>query len=483
MTNLIPAPKNADLSHIAPRLRSNAVLLESLILDPKNPRQGDTELIAKSLDRHGQQQPVIVYRFPVSQQHPKDGYTVIAGNHRCKAALLELKYEINKKPKIKKPWEYISVSEYTGTPEEAQEYAIIDNRSSDVAEYDDKILAEHLRNISEANAGTDLYDLTGYDKNDLTYYLSRMEISEEQKDIYASSETSPDLQKEIYSEVKKEKDAIKDVDNESTAPSFKFATALGYLNNGVSKEYPIFPHSDSYGIPDLLPDMLAEVPDKPVRIWPGLTNKTEKYIKKYDALKEYWMVNFGYSSQNCPFERAYLCFYALDEAFESVYQNPLKFLKNFKNANLKGIVEPDYSMWDNEPFATNLWALYRQRWTARLFQEVGIKIIPCVGASEENLHMYDSLPGKIPVVAMQLQTGLKKRSKYEVRFYHRNVNLLLQNVNFDCIMLYGSKFGHEISQNWFPKQLHVIRIATVQDVRRQTYKKDPLRSTKTKDYN
>lgn len=443
-------PENADLSYIAPDLRKNAVYAKDILLDPKNPRRGDIPLIAHSLNDHGQQSPLIVYRFPVSKDHPKDGYTVIAGNHRLRAALHEI-------PNIKKPWKYIAVSEYKGTPTAAQKFALMDNRSSDVAEYDDAVLLGLLKEIETDNLELE----TGYSQEEMTYLLSRVDLE--------ADDATPELEQIDTTPEKEEVDLLTGTLSNTTIGVPKFHYRFDTL---------VFPYSDDYGIPDLLPNMLADPPDAPLKTWPGYNHKTAKLCESWEHL---WFLNWGYSTQNCPYDRAYLHFYAEDSSFEHIFNNPGKFTANFVAQNLKGIVEPDFSMRVNEPFVHNLWAHYRQRFMARYFQEVGIKVIPNIGGDQE--WVYATIPYKPPCVAIQIQSGLsgEKSTRYAIAAYESMITNMLKFIKPDSLIIYATKFGHKLTWDRFPRQLHVIRVSTVQDIRREFYTPDSIRST-TKKY-
>lgn len=90
---------------------------------PDNPRNGDTDLIVQSIKAHGQFRPILV----------SDDNVVIAGNHTY-AALMELGRQ------------KISVTRIPIHSEDPQaiEIMLMDNRSSDVAKYDDGALLKLL---------------------------------------------------------------------------------------------------------------------------------------------------------------------------------------------------------------------------------------------------------------------------------------------------------------------------------------------------
>jgi ParB-like chromosome segregation protein Spo0J len=118
---------------------------------PGNPRRGDVQAIVESLRANGMFQPVVAQR--------STGY-ILAGNHRH-AALVSLG-----EPRIPVLW--VDVGDV-----EAKRIALADNRTADLASYDDAALLELLRSLGEDDAA--LLG-TGYgadDLDDLALLLSR----------------------------------------------------------------------------------------------------------------------------------------------------------------------------------------------------------------------------------------------------------------------------------------------------------------------
>lgn len=114
--------------------------IDTVIPWDRNPRSGDLDALKESIRRNGFYQPVVVQRSTNA---------VIAGNHRC-AALREL-------GATQVPVVYVDA-----TDEEATRIALADNRTSDLAFYDDHQLFELLDNLIRDGDGL---EGTGYDRN------------------------------------------------------------------------------------------------------------------------------------------------------------------------------------------------------------------------------------------------------------------------------------------------------------------------------
>jgi ParB-like chromosome segregation protein Spo0J len=122
----MPTP-NAQAERPALTVERRSV--DDLLLDPLNVRahsQRNVEAVRASLRRFGQRTPLIIDTSGV----------VVAGNARLAAARAE-------------GWAEVEVVVFPGTPSEARAYAIADNRTAELAEWDDTLLAAALAQVNE----------------------------------------------------------------------------------------------------------------------------------------------------------------------------------------------------------------------------------------------------------------------------------------------------------------------------------------------
>jgi len=131
------------MSEIPESLDALRVPVDGLLPYPRNPRRGDVSRIVESLRTNGQ------YRLIVVNSRTNE---VLAGNHTL-AAVREL------------GWPEVAVTYVDADEEQAARIALIDNRASDVAGYDDRLLAELLDGLPDL-AGT------GYTQPDLDALLA-----------------------------------------------------------------------------------------------------------------------------------------------------------------------------------------------------------------------------------------------------------------------------------------------------------------------
>lgn len=128
--------------HIASDLRFLATPVQELRQLPGNPRIGDVDAVAKSLSAFGQRKPIVARQ---------DG-VVIAGNHTLQAA-------------IKLGWLEIAVVRVDDDDATAHAYALADNRTAELGQYDDNLLLALVDRIKDDEQ---LFAASGWTQDDLS---------------------------------------------------------------------------------------------------------------------------------------------------------------------------------------------------------------------------------------------------------------------------------------------------------------------------
>jgi len=121
--------------------------LDTVRPHPRNPRQGDTGAIHESIEANG------FYGAIIAQK--STGF-ILAGNHRWQAAQQSGATEI--------PITWVDVDD-----DHALRILLADNRTNDLASYDENALADILKEIHEAHGNL---IGTGYDGDDLDQLLA-----------------------------------------------------------------------------------------------------------------------------------------------------------------------------------------------------------------------------------------------------------------------------------------------------------------------
>lgn len=136
---------------INPSIAHLAEPIGSLSHYGKNPRKHDLNAIADSLSVNGQYRPIVVWRNDEPEKHGR----VLAGNGTLKAARDRL------------AWTHIAATWVEATDQQAAKIVAADNRISDLAGYDDNLLAQVLQ-----EAGV---EGTGYTQDDLDQMLESLQ--------------------------------------------------------------------------------------------------------------------------------------------------------------------------------------------------------------------------------------------------------------------------------------------------------------------
>lgn len=134
-----------------------------LALFHRNPRRGDTAVIAASLRANGQYKPVVVNRGT----HTGRPLEVLAGNHTVKAFRdLATNYPDEDR------WQEIDCWVVDVDNDQASRIVTVDNRAADLGSYDDAVLADLLSDLPDLEG-------TGYDYDDLDALLADEDDGEE----------------------------------------------------------------------------------------------------------------------------------------------------------------------------------------------------------------------------------------------------------------------------------------------------------------
>jgi hypothetical protein len=151
--------------NIRPEIVSLAVAVDDLREHPENVRQGDVGAISESLTFHGQYRPIVVQRAT--------NY-VLAGNHTLKAAR-------------SLGWSHVAATFVDCDDDRALRILLVDNRTNDLASYDEPALIDALKRVNETDQG--LLG-TAFDPSALDEMIAALGLNEPETNI-PSSRTLP----------------------------------------------------------------------------------------------------------------------------------------------------------------------------------------------------------------------------------------------------------------------------------------------------
>ena len=129
--------------------------IDSIYAMQGNPRRGDVDSVAKSLDKFGQHRPIVVQRSTNE---------ILIGNHTHKAA-------------VKLGWDRIAVLFTDDDRETALARSLADNRTHDSGTYDDAELAAMMAEVNQADES--LLIQAGFDEQEIDSLLASLETPEE----------------------------------------------------------------------------------------------------------------------------------------------------------------------------------------------------------------------------------------------------------------------------------------------------------------
>jgi hypothetical protein len=202
-------------------------------------------------------------------------------------------------------------------------------------------------------------------------------------------------------------------------------------------EEPILPSSNKWGIPDLLPDMLADrIPENAwYRMEPDANPSETNYLTWGEHRRE-----------RCQPEHtkdATMFFYEEDEAFQGIWNRKVDTVVRILEYGWGQIACPDFSCYRDAPLIIKQYAYYKQQYMGRYFQEAGIKVIPSLVNIDSRDYdwMLAGIPKNAPIVSCQVLTiynkFTKKEGHEERSCFHKAINYAVETIEPQCILFYG----------------------------------------------
>lgn len=385
----------------------------------KNPRKGNVRAIAESLATNKQYRPIVVQ---------KKGRKILAGNHTHQAAK-------------SLGWAKIAVVFVDVDDKQAKRIVLADNRTNDLAEYDNDVLLDLLSDLGTPEG-------TGYSVSDMNAIVQG--VMDATSDVISTSEQmaegvlmeNDDLIDVTPSPVQTAEQAAKEAQAEEDWKS-NIENDEKADGDGVGvfsiKDDLVFPGATYWEIPKLRQDMMIEELPRPLHTWAGSATRD----MDWDG---YWLYNWGIDSTSgmTDLSKIFLSFYAFDEYFECWWDNAPRYLSKVINAKIKYAITPNYSQ-GYMPRAQSLHQMYRSRWVGRYLQEVGCKVMPdleCV-VDDEFINIFcNSLPDRVPWAAIQVQNfhgqmrSGEKATDEDRKKWARDAADLVKRANVENLLIY-----------------------------------------------
>jgi hypothetical protein len=101
-----------------------------------------------------------------------------------------------------------------------------------------------------------------------------------------------------------------------------------------------------------------------------------------------------------------LAFYLADDRLETLWRSKERFATEFKLHGIVAAVEPDFSLWSDQPVEEQLHNVRRTRIVSRQFQEHGLAIVPNLNWADEQSFpfCFAGIPQHAPVCMTECRT-------------------------------------------------------------------------------
>ena len=140
-----------------------------------------------------------------------------------------------------------------------------------------------------------------------------------------------------------------------------------------------------------------------------------------------------HTSKNKTIEDNAIHFFIDDYKFEQIWTRPRDFIIAFRNYG--NIVAPTFSVWVNQPYALNVFNMYRSRWCTRFYQEFGINVLVDVRWNDESSYdyMFSGIKKHSPVIVNTVGTHYVDNRKMFVDGFEE----MLRRIEPSKLYVYG----------------------------------------------
>lgn len=130
-----------------------------------------------------------------------------------------------------------------------------------------------------------------------------------------------------------------------------------------------------------------------------------------------------------------------DYRIDRLWNNPAKYLRFLSQFN--AVVEPDFSVYANEPIAVGIWNIYRSRWLANYWSERGISVIPraCWAGEDSFPFCFEGTPqgSTIAIATMGIRDGSE-------RLFLNGFREAIARLSPTAVLVYGGRFQRELKE-------------------------------------
>jgi len=306
-----------------------------------------------------------------------------------------------------------------------RQFIIFDNRITEEATWDQRILNMEMKAIHEM--GEQLIN-TGFDDSEILHQLPELGYTEEERPTVAEEEQMMTEAAETVNIPREELQGVYQLN-----PNVTFA-------------------SDNYlEIPPLDIEMMASGVAE--FVWneqgPVETSLDATLFTWHGIKGSHWQLGMG--------EGGIIAFYDDDFKFESIWNDPVDAVQRLRMNKWGTVIMPDFSIWEGQPRCLQIHQMYKAYWCARFFQSAGLKVAPNLTFIDTTSHdfCFAGIPKNAPVVYTQCRTmawgkgddeELVRRRGMSIQGYQKAIEMLEPQV----VVFYGGDRHQEFIEPSLP---------------------------------
>lgn len=214
----------------------------------------------------------------------------------------------------------------------------------------------------------------------------------------------------------------------------------------MGRTFSLVPNIDfdgkgQFDFPPLVPGMIVEK---------SYVKDLSIYYGKDTATKPpYYFIYGSYSISKTNLKGSLVGFYTEDHRFEKIFTEPDVVTTNLLNAKIYGAITPDFSTYFSMPAAIRIYNMYRSFWCGRYLQESGIKVIPnVIGSINEIDELFKAIPENSPV-SFQIH---RKYNSDELEHKREIIKRTIDKVKPQYLILYSEPEKLNVFEDLFKGQ-------------------------------
>ena len=186
----------------------------------------------------------------------------------------------------------------------------------------------------------------------------------------------------------------------------------------------------------------------------GTYDIPEMYPVRIPNLREIPLEGFNFALKEKHPKGIGVHFFLHDYQFERVWKYPDRYIDVLKKFAF--VLSPEFSPYADMPKALKIYNVYRNRWCGRFWQEWGIKVIPTVTWSSQDVLEYcmDGIP-KYSTIAISTMGEGRWANWSQLR---KNWDYIMQTLEPETVLLYGKDLK-ELKGNVVYKKLTSSKVA------------------------